>query len=355
MIEFIKQIITYCALPFIERKELKPGVSALVCCKDEEYNIELCLNSLVGLVDQIICIDHNSSDRTFNKMMDFKNRNPNINVCVKKFDGTSLKDARNYGLKNVVHKWLLNCGGDFVFDSENLQVRNLFQNLQISNKFQSYQLTYVNLYGDLYHTYKNSNVIATGEYYIVKLSKPVKFVENQKFDYLKIPFFYNKKTIETPFFFHLSGMKDDLRLLYRNCYFEWREIVNHLVSKNITNSPYLDFTYFEKYWRLALYETSDEKSIKYRHSRQICEITIKRYDPLLYVRYPKIINELISRGNERFKVAYKNDKPYYRKDSTDVNMLNYEPTEKDLNWSILGFKEKIIAKKYLIDIKNEYK
>ena len=75
MINSIKSIISYFALPFIERKELKPGVSALVCCKDEEYNIELCLNSLVGLVDQIICLDHNSTDETHAKMLDFKKNN----------------------------------------------------------------------------------------------------------------------------------------------------------------------------------------------------------------------------------------------------------------------------------------
>lgn len=355
MIELIKQIISYCVLPFIVRKELKPGVSALVCCKDEEYNIELCLNSLVGLVDQIICIDHNSTDETHDKMLDFKERNQNINVIVEKFSDASLKDARNFGLKHVEYNWLLNCGGDFVFDIENEAVLSFFKDLQSLNKLQSYQLTYVNLYGDLHHTYSNSNIVATGEYYIVKMSKSIKFVENEKFDYLKSPFFYKKKSITAPFFFHLSGMKDDLRLLYRNCYFEWREIVNYLHSNRITNSPYLDFAYFENYWRLELYETTNTKSLKYRHSRQICELTIKRYDESLHVTYPKVIKDLISKGKERFKVEYEKNKPFYRKDFKDLNMLNYEPSEEDLNWSIEGFKERIIRKKYLKDIKNEHK
>ena len=355
MIEFTKLIISYCVSPFIVRKELKPGVSALVCCKDEEYNIALCLNSLLGLVDQIICVDHNSTDETYDKMLDFKKKNQSINVIVEKFSDVSLKDARNCGLKHVEYKWLLNCGGDFVFDIENEEVLRFFEDLRSLNKLQSYQLSYVNLYGDLHHTYSNSKIVATGEYYIVKMSKSIKFVENKKFDYLKSPFFYKKKSISTPFFFHLSGMKDDMRLLYRNCYFEWREIVNYLHSNGITNSPYLDFKYFEKYWRLALYGTTNTKSLKYRHSRQICELTIKRYDESLHLKYPKVIKDLISRGKERFKVEYEKNKPYYRKDFKDPTMLNYEPSEEDLGWSIEGFKERIIRKKYLKDIKNKYK
>ena len=194
MIDSIKSILSYCAFPFIERKELKSGVSALVCCKEEEYNIELCLNSLVGLVDQIICIDHNSTDGTYEKMLEFKNSNKNINVIVEKFSDKALKDARNYGLNYVEHKWLLNCGGDFVFDIENTEVLAFFESLRLSNKLSAYQLTYVNLFGDLHHTYRNSPSVNTGEYYAVKMSKSIKFVENKKFDYLKIPFFYHKKT-----------------------------------------------------------------------------------------------------------------------------------------------------------------
>ena len=109
------------------------------------------------------------------------------------------------------------------------------------------------------------------------------------------------------------------------------------------------------YWQFYLYESTCIKSIKYRHSRQICELAIKKYDPKKFIQYPNIIKDLITKGNERFKVLYKNKKPFYRKDMNDKDMLNYQPTKDDLNWSINEFEEKIIKKEYLTNIKNEYK
>ena len=101
-----------------------------MCCKEEEYNIELCLNSLKDLVDQIICVDHNSADSTHVKMLEFKNHHKEKDIIVVKFMGNSLKDARNHGLQYIKHKWLLNCGGDFVFNRESKNV-SLFQKIKI--------------------------------------------------------------------------------------------------------------------------------------------------------------------------------------------------------------------------------
>lgn len=354
MLNITRQLISLFFRPFIYQKHLHYGVSALVCCKDEEYNIELCLKSLKGLVDQIICVDHNSSDKTHEKMIEFKNHNKNIKIVIEKFDGTSLKDARNLGLKHVEYNWLFNCGGDFILNSDDHKVKDFFTNLKFRKTLDAYQLSFVNLYGDLHHTYKNSNTIATGEYYIVSMTRNIKFVESGKFDYLKFPFFYRKKKISSPFFFHLSGMKSDHRLLYRNCYFEWREIVNFLNSKNKLNSPYLDYDYFEKYWQKALYETTAKKSLKYRHSRQMCDISIKRYSPSSAIKYPKIIQEKIIEGQERFKVEYKNNKPYLRRDYKDKEMVKYVPTQEDLDWNIKNFERLIFSKSYLQEIINEY-
>ncbi len=356
MVSYINSIIRFLVFPFVRRGELKDGVSALVCCRDEEYNITLCLESLLGLVDQIVCIDHNSSDQTYSKMLDFQNKYSNrINIIVQQFNGTSLKDARNFGLQSVQYNWLLNCGGDFIFDTKNKEVQELFSSLKKSNDLAAFRLSFVNLYGDLRHTYKNANVIGKGENYIVKLIKGVQFVEKDKFDYIAFPRYYENRSISIPFFFHLSGMKSDERLIYRNCYFEWREIVNFLKVKKVEDSPFLNFEYFSKYWNDYLFQTNDINSLKYRYMRQLCELSIQIYDKDKILPYPKVINDIIDFGYERFEIKYQNNKPYIRIDKEDKMMTIYEPTSEDLNWSVANFKEKIYAKEYLKEIKLKYK
>ena len=87
-----------------------------------------------------------------------------------------------------------------MYSTEKVRMYHFFKRLKSLNKLESFQLTYVNLYGDLHHTYSNSNIIATGENYIVKMTKLIKFYENEKFDYVRIPFFYDKEYFRTLFF-----------------------------------------------------------------------------------------------------------------------------------------------------------
>ena len=353
---FLKKIISFTFYPFVERSELQKGVSALVCCRDEEYNVSLCLESLLGLVDQIVCVDHNSSDSTFDRMMSFQKKySGNLKIIVKQFKEPSLKDARNYGLKFVEYNWLLNCGGDFIFDTKNNEVQALFSSLKKSNDLAAYRLSFVNLYGDLRHTYKNANVIGKGENYIVKLIKGVQFVEKDKFDYIAFPRYYDNRSSSTPFFFHLSGMKSDERLIYRNCYFEWREIVNFLKEKKVEDSPFLNFEFFSKYWNDYLFQTNESSSLKYRYMRQLCEISIIKFDEDKFKRYPNSIQEIIQSKYERFEVQYKDGKPFIRVDKEDEVMKGYVPSKEDLNWSVEDFKQKIYQKEYLKNIKLKHK
>lgn len=349
----IKTLFGKMILPLIDDKTLKPGVSALVCCKDEEYNIPLALKSLIGLVDQIICIDHNSTDSTFEKMVSFQNEyNKYVDIMVVKYKGRLLKDARNYGLTFVKHKWLLNMGGDFIFLNEEDYVRNFFNSLKINNSFSAFQLYLVNLFGDLRHTYKNGDIYGLGEYYIVRKIKYVFFKESGKFDYLFFPKFYLRKKIDKPFFFHLSGLKSDNRLLHRNCYFEWREVSNHLKKIGNVNSPYHDFEFFQLYWKNYLFNTVDEKLLKYRFQRQLCSLECQLYDEEKYFKYPQIIKEILKNNCERFVVKYENELPYIRIDIEDNEMANFSPSGEEKEWNVEDFKEKYYTKKYLEIAKN---
>jgi hypothetical protein len=351
--KFLKSLIRFSLSPFVERRELKKGVSALVCCRDEEFNITLCLESLVGLVDQIICIDHNSSDETYNKMISFQEKyNGRLDITVQQFNKPELKEARNFGLQFVKYKWLLKCDGDFVFDIEKPEVSNFFQTLKKSTELASYKLSFVNLMGDLKHTYKNAKVIETGENYVIRMTKNVYFDEDGKFDYIKIPVYYKHKSISTPFFFHLSGMKNDMRLIYRNCYFEWRETLNFLKSKGVKDSPYFEYDYFSNYWNDCLFQTNEINSLKYRYMRQLCELNLQRFDENKFHPYPKVIKDMINSNYERFEIKYKDNIPFIRIDREDEDMKLFIPSSVDLNWSIEEFREKIYSKEYLNKIKS---
>ncbi|MFT6761315.1 MAG: hypothetical protein ACJATS_002514, partial [Psychroserpens sp.] len=52
---------------------LKDGITAVVSAKNEAYIIPFCLKSLVGVVDQVVCIDNGSDDGTLEAMNTFKN------------------------------------------------------------------------------------------------------------------------------------------------------------------------------------------------------------------------------------------------------------------------------------------
>ena len=352
LINKIKSILNKLLIPLIEDNSLKSGVSALVCCRDEEYNIELSLQSILGLVDQIVCIDHNSTDLTYNKMLAFQEKyKGQVDIVVEKYEHSLLKDARNFGLSFVKYKWLLNMGGDFVFRAELDEVKLFFTQLKNDTSLSSFRLSFVNLYGDLRHTYSNGHVYGQGEFYIVRKNKFVYFKESGKFDYLYFPKIYIKKSLNTPFFFHLSGLKSDTRLLYRDCYFEWREVSNYLKRIGDLQSPYHSFDFFEEYWRNYLYETTNLNSLKYRIQRQLCELEYMFYDQSLFCQYPQIIQNLLSANEERFIVQYENGKPYIRIDKEDEEMKSYIPSDDDRNWSVAHFKERYYSKNYILNAK----
>ena len=85
-------------------------VSITIITKNEEKNIERCLNS-IGWADEIVVIDTFSTDRT-------------VEICREFTDNVFQEDWLGYGLqKNLcaskaTNKWILNVDADEVISSE---------------------------------------------------------------------------------------------------------------------------------------------------------------------------------------------------------------------------------------------
>jgi glycosyltransferase involved in cell wall biosynthesis len=85
------------------------SLSAVVIAKNEEQNIEKCLDSLV-FCDEILLIDDFSSDRTVETIQKLKFKNQNYKSKVKIFRrglNGNFAAQRNFGLKKAAGDWVL--------------------------------------------------------------------------------------------------------------------------------------------------------------------------------------------------------------------------------------------------------
>lgn len=93
----------------------KNTISAVVCSKNSEDNIEKCLQSLKkNFITEIILVDGNSTDNTIKIARKY---------CSKiLFDkGTGLGAARNFGVKHTRGQYVLNCGSDNIMTNNSIK------------------------------------------------------------------------------------------------------------------------------------------------------------------------------------------------------------------------------------------
>lgn len=92
---------------------MKPLVSVIVPSYMEENNIEACLNSICSQTYQnieIICVDDNSTDRTFEIITDCQKSDPRIQAF--KNPGKGVSCARNLGIKMASGEWIVFADSD---------------------------------------------------------------------------------------------------------------------------------------------------------------------------------------------------------------------------------------------------
>lgn len=314
-------------------KPLKDGITAVVSAKNEAYIIPFCLESLVGVVDQVVCIDNGSDDGTLEAMQAFKQKfGGKIEVDILEMPGALLGDCRNAGLEHTRYKWHLRWDADMVCRTSGPDDMKLLRDKVLKDdRPRTIQLPRTNLRGDLHHTRKNLPAIDPGEPILVRFGKDIEYVEYGKFDVIRVPFYYAIEKESKRYYFHCEGLKSDDNLIYRRQYFEWREAFNK--HSDTTRPPEVsDFEVFKKQWCKRELGTTDPKSLKWRFQREFCN-RLELIDKKVFGEYPDVLKPELHNERTRFKVILKHEKPYYRVDSKDEEMLNYAPTEEDLAWA----------------------
>ena len=84
---------------------MKKAISAVIITKNEEENITACLESIAEVVDEIIVVDHNSSDRTAEIA-----RNNGATVITAEWNTYGI--SKNLGNQHAKNDWILSIDAD---------------------------------------------------------------------------------------------------------------------------------------------------------------------------------------------------------------------------------------------------
>ena len=315
----------------INGKKLKNGISAVISMKNEEYTIGSSIKSLVGIADQIICIDNGSTDSSITEVKKvIKELEDKVEIELYEMPNALLGECRNFGLSKSRYQWHLRWDADMIAidDGEN-NMKKLRTFALNCKKPASIQFGYVNLNGDFKHTVKGHE-FSFGEPYLIYYNQEIFYQEIQKFDVIKVPKYYNIIKTNKIYFFHCGGLKSDENLIHRFHYFTWRKFTINHENFNLKKDDFI------KKRNKYLFDTVDPNKVKYRYQKQ----NVYRFIPYKEdgnFKYPKIILKLLEINGNRFEVTYKNNQPISRIDHQDMNMKNFIADDNDENWNTDSF------------------
>lgn len=99
-----------------------PLVSVVIPCYNVEDYVEECVTSVLEQTYQnieIICVDNNSEDKTYQKLLELKKKNPHIKVVQELKAGAPV--ARNTGLKIAKGEWIQFLDADDILLPEKIE------------------------------------------------------------------------------------------------------------------------------------------------------------------------------------------------------------------------------------------
>lgn len=321
---------------------LRPGITAVVAARNEAYTIPFCLRSLVGFVDQIVCIDNGSDDDTLSRMNQFKTECAGrIEVDILSLPGALLGECREAGLSMTRYQWHLRWDADMVAKTSGPEsLIPLRLRVLADDRPRAIQLPRTNLFGDLHHALAHLPSEDPGEPILVRFDRNVHYREYGKFDVIRLPLYFRQTRERPRYYFHLQGLKSDANLLHRFHYFEWRRVANAAEGPGGGRSPE-DFETFKRQRNLELFGTADERAVRFRFNRQLMYVLV-RFDPERYGSYPEVLAEEL-RGRQRFEVLYRNGRPFQRLDREDREMAGYEPSRADMEWDAEAFLRRFLT------------
>jgi glycosyltransferase involved in cell wall biosynthesis len=318
-------------------ERLEPGITAVIAVRDEDYSIGFTLRSLIGFVDQIVCIDNGSTDQTIPELEKFRAEHGHeVDFEIVPMPGALLGDCRDEGVRRTRRQWHLRWDGDMIARTEGpesiLPVREAVLH---DSRPRTIQMSRINLDGDLRHMPKLADVIDLGESWLMRMGTGIKYQEiGGRYDVVRPPLYYAHHREPGRHIFHLAGLKSDDNLMHRFHYFAWRAAVN---AEGDALDPELQtLDGFKRRRNLELFGTLEPRAIKFRYARQL-SYHFAPYDPERYGQYPAVLEQELAKPDQRFEVVYRDGRPWIRVDHADSEMAGYEPTEDDLAWDPEAF------------------
>lgn len=125
-------------------------LSALICAKNEEDFIGLCLKHLEPYVDEIIIVDNGSTDRTkemiHNSLVFFSHYLNSNKVKIFDYPETNnMAEVRNFSLSKATGDWIIQCDADEIYTAgEMKKIRDFIETVD-ENGYISARVHYKNL------------------------------------------------------------------------------------------------------------------------------------------------------------------------------------------------------------------
>lgn len=322
-------------------RPLRPGITAIMTARDEDYTVGFALRSLVGFADQIVCIDNGSEDATLSRMEAFQEEyGDQVDVEVLSLPGALVGECWDAGLQLTRHQWFSPWDADMVAKTTGPDsILELRERMLDDHRHRTILLPTTNLSGDLRHVLRLTPVSDPNEPKLFRFGRPIRYQEFGRYYAVRLPLHYVQTVAPRQHFLHLAGVKSDDNLIHRFHYWTWRETVNR---EGAALDPELRTLDGYKRWRnQELFGTNDPRSLKFRYQRQL-SYHLAPYDPERYGDYPEVLEDELSRP-QRFEVVYRNGRPWTRVDHEDAEMLGYEPTREDLEWDPEAFLRRFLS------------
>lgn len=214
------------------------NISLNCIAKNESLHIKKAIESVIDKVKEIVFIDHNSMDNTYDIVFELSKKYDNLKIInLDKNEKLSHASVRNLAIENSSCDYIFKYDGDFMFLDESYEILNKYINIMDNdNNIGGVSFSYWNL------MYDNNNIYDSkrNEIYLFRKHSCGYVVSDKYADNMNL--LKNTKIIYdgSKIFIHANNAKPIINLLFRSSmskygvssyygkisYFEWLFFIN---------------------------------------------------------------------------------------------------------------------------------
>jgi glycosyltransferase involved in cell wall biosynthesis len=264
--------------------------------KNEEDWIKPTIQSIKDIADEVVIVDHGSTDGTFQILKELASlekglikiwQRPDLDYCA----------LSNFALDQTTFRWIFKWDGDIVAHTTGKYAISRLRERILSLDSRRYYLIYlrhINLAGDVFHQHRKEMVHI--EEYIHTYSKKARYIHQGQYEAIKLPKYYRVLFWYEPYSFHVN-IKSARQMLLRYFWDDW-----------IGLKGYKKFATIEDYVNDKIEEAFNTKS--WEEAQRIyvqrnCQNYIP-YNPDLFGPYPDLLKPYLE--SPKYRLKYKDGK-----------------------------------------------